>query len=274
MKNEFVHNQDKIKRYDWKTNGKPGEFIWIDKEDLFVDHEYQRTKINNTRLASFASDWSWIKCGVLVVVIRDDKWWVIDGQHRKLAADKRSDITKLPCLLFGSDDKKQEARAFVDINTSKTNLTGYEKFRALIVAGDETAIGLNELLKQRGYNAGIGTDVKTVRCILTVWKIYQQDIKLFKELWPLVTEINQNCQIMDKVTRGIFLAEITARQKSLSLLKKQIQEFLIKWGGEALHAEICKELHIVGGGGSRVEANALIKLINKQKFSPKLPLAE
>jgi len=40
-----------------------------------------------------------------VVALRDDnKWFVVDGQHRKLAADQRSDIRELPCLVFETNE--------------------------------------------------------------------------------------------------------------------------------------------------------------------------
>ena len=126
MPNIKKTKMDNIRKYGWKVIDKPGEFYLIPKKDLFVDQEYQRMKINEQRINKFASNWSWIKCGVLTIAIRNDQWYVVDGQHRKLAADKRSDIKHLPCMVFELNDISEEAEAFVSINSSKTNVSGYD----------------------------------------------------------------------------------------------------------------------------------------------------
>lgn len=90
---------DKIKRYGWKLIDKQGEFMLIEKDELYVDPVYQRSNWNSKKVNDIASAWSWNRCGTLTVAIRDDKWWIIDGATRKLAADKRSDIKKLPCMV-------------------------------------------------------------------------------------------------------------------------------------------------------------------------------
>lgn len=70
-------------------------------------------------------------------------------------------------------------------------------------------------------------------------------------------------------------AECNLRKQNRTLLGKPFEPILIKLGPDVINAAISKELMILGGGGSRVEANALLKLLNKQKTGlPKLRLLE
>jgi hypothetical protein len=121
---------DKLSHYKWKTKNNQGEFVMIDKNELFVDHAYQRDKINEVRINAIASDWDWVMCGALSVSERDGKLWVMDGQHRKLAADKRSDIKMLPCMVFDLDSQQKEAGAFVGLNSQKTAVSSARTARA------------------------------------------------------------------------------------------------------------------------------------------------
>jgi len=106
-----AQSHDKTARYAWTIKNAPGEFLMIPKSELEVDHAYQRDRINQRRVEELARAWDWIACGCLVVALRDDnKWFVVDGQHRKLAADQRSDIRELPCLVFETAGRREEAR--------------------------------------------------------------------------------------------------------------------------------------------------------------------
>ena len=272
----FGTELDKVKKYGWKIADKAGDFCWMDKGDLYVDHVYQRSRISEERINFFASNWSWVKCGVLSIAIRDDEWYIFDGQHRKLAADKRSDIKKLPCIVYELESVAEEARAFIDINTTKTVVTGVDRFRAMIVAGDETALGLNQLVEARGYQVSHSQAIKSISCIMTIWAIYKQDRELFTSVWPLITDICEDCVIRHAVVESVYWAQRAALRSGITLDRNPIRAFLIKTAGEQLVAEIRKEINIIGHGGLRIEANALIKLLNKQKFmkKKKIPLAD
>jgi hypothetical protein len=276
-RNEYIKTptgkkMSKVDVYKWKPSGNVGEFHWIDKEDLSVDHEYQRQKLNESRINEFASHWCWIKCGVLSIAIRNNEWYVVDGQHRKLAADKRSDVKKLPCMLFELEGIPKEARAFVDINTNKSAVASFDKFRALIVGEDETAVGLNELFKTTGHYAANSSAIKAITCLMTIWTLFKRDKASLINLWPLITDINEECQIDHRVIRSIWWAEKMLNKVNRTLLEKRISAYLIESGGESIIAEIKRETHIIGQGGFRTETNALLKYINKGKASGKVKL--
>ena len=114
---------DKVSRYNWTMRNVPGQFLMIPKTDLEVDAAYQRNRINQRRVDALTRTWDWIACGCLVVALRDDnKWFVVDGQHRKLAADQRSDIQELPCLVFETGTRREEAVSFLAINQGRVGV--------------------------------------------------------------------------------------------------------------------------------------------------------
>lgn len=268
---------DKIKKYKWELIDKPGEFMEIEKGDLYIDMDYQRSKWSQGKINKYAASWSWVKCGTLTVAIRDDQWFVIDGATRKQAADKRSDIRSLPCMVYDLDNSvKSEALGFVGINSEKTGVATFDRFKALLVGGDKCAIGLNELIASTGHKPSPFEGVKNVSCLMTVWKLYKRNREVLAETWPLIAAVNAECKIRDIVVRGIFWAEIQARKHGMSLLKNPYMRLLIVKGGESCNSDIRREISIVGKGGSRIEANAIIKILNKAKgrSTKKLPLME
>jgi len=64
---------------------------------------------------------------------------VVDGQHRKLAADLRSDVTTLPCHVLQAGSVKDEAMAFLVMHTGKVGVAGLDRSRALLRTGDASA---------------------------------------------------------------------------------------------------------------------------------------
>ena len=102
-------NKTKIDRYKWTVKDETGEIRQLNKSVLKVDHEYQRNA-SERKVLALANSWSWVACGAIVVGQRDSTYWVIDGQHRVLAARRRADIEMLPCLIFQSDGVASEAR--------------------------------------------------------------------------------------------------------------------------------------------------------------------
>ena len=261
---------DKIKRYEWKVIDRKGEYYDINKVDLYVDLAYQRSKWNQKKVNDIAAAWSWVKCGTLTVAIREDVWWVVDGATRKLAADKRSDITQLPCMVYDLDNSiPDEALSFVGINNSKTVVGSCDRFKALIVGGENSAVGLNNLFQSTGHKASVRGGVKSIACLMTIWKLYQKDTRILTDLWPLISAINEECRIRDNVARALFWTEVAARKQGMTLTSPPFRPFLIKAGGDKIASEVKHEVAIVGRGGARIEANGLIKFMARKRMKGK-----
>jgi len=147
-----THNGvEKTKRYGWTTKDEPGALQMLNKDVLQVHPSYQRDVIAQ-KVTEITAAWSWIGCGALIVGKRGGEYWVIDGQHRALAAKRRSDITHLPCVVFDTVDVKQEAIGFLDANTGRKPVSAIGKQKALVASGDEIAVFVQKTIDELGLH--------------------------------------------------------------------------------------------------------------------------
>jgi hypothetical protein len=138
------NGMSKIERYGWTIKDKPGVLVSISKHELRIDPEYQRSALP-AKIKAISSAWSWIACGAIIVGLRSDAYWVIDGQHRVLAAMRRVDITDLPCVVFETETVQEEATGFLNLNDKRKAMSSIDRLRAMIASGDAVAIQFNEL---------------------------------------------------------------------------------------------------------------------------------
>lgn len=112
--------------------------------ELEIDPEYQRTierRCSQALIRRIARDWDWRLCRPLVVARRRDggeeRFFVVDGQHRLAAARLRGDLYDLPCTVVEYADPAEEAAAFVALNQQRRPLGPIDLFKADLAAGDE-----------------------------------------------------------------------------------------------------------------------------------------
>jgi hypothetical protein len=256
---------DKVTRYNWTVRNAPGEFLKIPKEELEVDNAYQRDRINQRRVEELARAWDWIACGCLTVALREDnKWFVVDGQHRKLAADERSDIRELPCMVFETTGRREEALGFLAINQGRTGVGSLDRYKAGLLAGDKTAFAVESMLKSTGHRAGDEASARTVSCVQCLYNLAKEDRARFERLWPLLAELHPDCPMTDLVIKGLWTVDKWLGERSVTL--PPYREKLVVIGGKGLHHEIRREMAVIGQGGSRVFACAIAKYLNKQRM--------
>ena len=63
-----------------------------------LDKSYQRVT-DNTNIQKLIRDWDNDRCDFLLVSFRDDKFYIVDGQHRYTAANYKG-IEELPCIIL------------------------------------------------------------------------------------------------------------------------------------------------------------------------------
>jgi len=163
----------KVARYGWVLRDSPGAFRNIDKNDLNIDHSYQREKVIVKKVQQIQSSWSWVGCGIILVALRNDgSYWVMDGQHRVLAARNRSDIGDLPCLVFEVESKTDEAAGFLVANTQRKPVTAIAKYKAMVLTKDKTAMAVDDVLDRLGIEvAETAVSVHQIKCITKCLKV-------------------------------------------------------------------------------------------------------
>ena len=71
---------------------------YIDIDRLHIDHDHQQ---ENAEVEKLAKTWNWCAIRTLIVHKPDD-YYVVDGRRRLLAARRRGDIVKLPCIILNN----------------------------------------------------------------------------------------------------------------------------------------------------------------------------
>lgn len=194
---------DKIKAYKWEMQDTPGEFCFIDKKLINIDPEYQR-KASDINVMRMAANWSWAACGTITIGERDGRYWAIDGQNRVLAAMKRSDIKKLPCLIFKSTSQSEEAGRFVVLNGNRRPVNSYEKYRALLTAGNEIAVFVDGVVRSIGREVSMADSHTSVRCVgRLILEATKNKNSLEKALRCASDICGRNHQISEKIIKGL-----------------------------------------------------------------------
>lgn len=226
-----AHGTTKLEQYHWTTADSPGVFQMVHKNDLHIDREaYQRTPARN-RILRIAREWSWVACGCLIVASRaGGRLWVIDGQHRKLAADKRSDIETLPCLIFQADKLAEEAKGFDRVNTVRGPVSSIACHKARKTAGDPVVIEVDEMIRESGYSPGKNGSPFKVQCVKRITQCMTLDPALTHAVWETCVTVYEGDSIRDKVFGGLFMLARHLRDNGHNLFEKRNIEKLCQTG--------------------------------------------
>ena len=250
----------KVERYDWKIKDEMPEFSWIDKTDLQIDETYQRNAVQS-KVVRMAAKWSWKACSSLHVALRDDaSWWVFDGQYRLLAARHRSDISHLPCLVFGVASKVEEAQGFLDVNTNRKPVEMVAKFRALVMAEDALALKAAALIHESGRQVSLHAGGRTITCVSALMRCIQYDEASMRRIWPLTLELCSGRSVHQRLLQALHHVEWRAKQ---SLTDQPWRGALIKIGYDGLLSGINKANAFYTVGGPKVWASGIIELVNR-----------
>lgn len=257
----FRGRMTKVSRYNWQVQDSPGVLLMMNKDDLAVDHTYQRDA-KELKLLEIARSWSWIACGAIVVAERNGKFFVVDGQHRVMAARKRSDIQDLPCVVFKTHEVKQEAKGFLTAQTQRKPVTAPEKFRALVAIQDPEAMVVQELLDQAGRIATDGGKAaNSVSCIAALLKWAKADAPTLRAVWPLIISVSGREPVVARLVDGLlYIAK--HMPPGMSLMDKEWQRRVLKVGVKALLEGASKAASYYAHGGGKVWGNGMVEAIN------------
>lgn len=264
---------DKVFRYGWTFKDSPGALQYLDKRVLEVDKSYQRNS-NDAKVLRIAREWSWIACNSICVANRDGRYFVVDGQHRVMAAHRRSDINLLPCLVFETVDNVQEAKGFLDANVNRKPMTMQERFNALLKAEDSTALKAEKYISQTGRSIDRHGDGNSFTAIKTLMACIEQDEKALSRIWPLMTEICEGRAFHNELLQAAFYIECRA-EEGYSLAARPWRDKMRKVGYNGLIDAIHRAKAFYAKGGARVYAEGLVQAINhsmkKNKFQVHWP---
>jgi hypothetical protein len=260
---------DKIKRYGWTLLDKPGELRMLHKDVLRIHPAYQRDQVAG-KISEISANWTWLALGALVVGERDGEFWTIDGQHRLGAALRRSDVQLLPCVVFQTENIKQEAQAFLTIQTMRKPVTAVSKQKAMVTAEDEAAVYVQDLCDSFGIkiqpnarNAG------TLKCVAWCVKRATLNKSAFRAVLQLGHELcsADDMHVAEKVLEGLWILN---EQCGEGLQDKRLVKRLRDKGGRTLLDAANRAAAYYANGGGKIWAQGMLSELNKglqQKFT-------
>lgn len=252
---------DKTEKMGWATVDHPGVPFLARKQDLHIDSTYQRTMVSESRIASITQQWSWVACGSIIVAERDGMFWVIDGQHRVIAAMRRSDIVELPCLVFKSLGVEDEALAFYRANAVRGNVTPFDKLRALLASGDRLAIDVVNLMDSQGYKPStVHGGAYTVSCVSAFVSAVKASRGALTKVWPLVAKLHNGLQIKKSVLDSmIYIAKFGTDDITTPQWEKRV----LKHGLHEINNAIDRAHALFQKGGTKIYAQVTVDVLNK-----------
>ena len=254
---------DKTRRYSWVTVDQPGEMDWLDKNDLRVHQLYQRDR-QELQISEITKNWSWTKCGVLIVGLRGGEFWIIDGQQRWCAAMRRSDLRDLPCIVFDTADVEEEARGFLAVNVNRRVVSALDKHRAAIAAKDEAALWLQQSLDSRGIK--LVKRPKEPNQTASV-EFLSKMAALYRDAYDIVLdEALLLCQESEVPIEKVLLEGLLHLHRGVilgGLAQKEVVIRLHAVGAVRLVASAKRAAAFFAKGGARVYADGMFEELNK-----------
>lgn len=252
---------DKIERYNWAKAGDNGKTAWIEVDDLYVDHSYQRPQVSLDNTRAIASGFSWLLFGSIVVMQRnfpEGKKYIVDGQQRWLAAKLRSE-KKVPCRIFASDGPAHEAQAFLDLQLRRVRVSAVAQFHAATKAKIEPQATIQQWLDEvsiqvQSHGSPSGIDFPFV--LIESWK---RDAEATKKAVQLQRIIDPTANLNGDVHKGLWWLLVQGVD-----VEKEAQRIERMGGQQAMLREIKRfrlEMDIKRGGYS-VSGRGILRLIN------------
>lgn len=253
----------KRSKNDWSQGGQPGRFCMINKNELNIDGRYQRSQVSDNKVREIARKWDYVLLGVILVVKRQDgTLWVFDGGHRTRASFYRDDIETLPCMVYDMDSISSEAKAFLGKNLMITNVSSVDKYKAAVVADDPTARKAERLLLEHGIEvSACATKSTQLKCISTLQTLLDRDEELARRCFGFCLLLSNGAPVSSAVLRGLFT--LCQRMSDRCDILIRYRERLTRHSQREIEVRIRQMRAECGNGGDKVEALALLSLINK-----------
>lgn len=261
----------KVEQYKWIIKGVPGELAWLSKHVLQVDHAYQRIA-KDARVLKLARRWNWLACGVLTVALRGDVYYVVEGQHRLLAALRRNDIERLPCVVFRSVSVHDEAVAFRDANKERRPLNTFEQWNADLVAADEPTVFAQALITQAGRVPAATAGPGLVRCLSALVAAARQSREELVRVWPLAVQLCEGHALHERVFGALMYLECNLDGQSVA--GRPWRERCVRIGYKGMLDASQRAAAFYAKGGPKVWALGVMQELNKGMRTNQLTLRQ
>jgi len=254
---------DKSLRYGWKDPGPMGSFRLIHKSDLRIDSAYQRASISLPKVTRITSCFDWKSFGVLHVAARQDgQLFVFDGQHRMLAAKRRSDVDMVPCMVFAAEGVSSEASAFLSVNTNRKPIGSFSRHKALLASNDPLAEFVECCFHECGLTPGEHANTESqIKCLSICYTLASKDKRRFRDALETASRLayQGKVPINERILGGLFWLA----QRVEDFPSPRFQRRLEAKGLRSLDQAINRAAAFYTKGGERVYGIGILEDVNK-----------
>lgn len=144
---------------NWETFKRPETFVTsLTAGQIFADPAYQRP-LDDLRVQRMAEAFDVSLLGIIDVSQREDgRYAVIDGQHRwAVIREIHGPSGAVVCNVHRGLSVEQEAALFFEIDRSRRNLTGWDRWWARRGAGDASVRAIEEVVESHGLQISAAT---------------------------------------------------------------------------------------------------------------------
>jgi len=252
---------------------RPGEFVWLPKRELKVDHTYQRV-LNQQVINRITQNWNWVACGTLIISMRQNgSYFIIDGGHRHAAALELREIRELPCLVFELSSVTAEAIGFLSANSDRKQIGPMAAFKAELLTGSARALIVDELAREAGRSVGQPSDKTHLSCVSAIQRYARIDKAALRRVWPLVTELCLDAPLPSWIVHALWATE-RRMPYGQSLTDDRWRARLMRAGMINLERDVRGAVALGGNRNERTCSAGIVTAINSGLKSGKLRLRE
>lgn len=161
------------------------ELRMVSVKDLEVDPEYQRDPSQSSSLRNkMAKEWNWVQYDPIMVNERDGKYYIIDGQNRKIVLEELG-VEYIPVWLIMKEEvstRADEAGLFVGLNKDINPVKQLDIFNAALTQGHPKALDMRNIATKYGIqfkrNSGDPYSTVAVKSFEKAYDLEQLDTTL------------------------------------------------------------------------------------------------
>lgn len=144
---------------------------WVPIEQMAVSPVAQRD-INQARVDRIAADLDIEQLGSLTVNQRDGKFYVIDGNHRRMALIQHGwGDQQIQCWTYEGLTEEQEAEVFLKLNDTLA-VRAIDRFRVGVVAGREVESDIDRIVRAQGLVVTQDKIPGAIAAVNTLGRVY------------------------------------------------------------------------------------------------------
>ena len=246
-----------------KSNS-PGQLKWIDKKQIVVCPDYQRSKPSPNTIKSIRKNWNWLAFGALMVAERDGVFYVVDGQHRLLAAMQEPGVQQVPCVVYPTHSIAIEAKSFLEANTSRVAVSAIDKYKAALAAKEHWAINMQLMLEE--LDIVLVENPKEFRQTCVVSAITRQikvNVSFCQNALSVAIDAtkSENSPIKETIFAGLCYLEHNLQAGSITDARFRSKVATI--GATAQHRAAVNTAVSLESGGNTSWGRGILNLVNK-----------